>query len=891
MKVWQRGLKLSDLLVSVVTLLGAVGAVYWLFKPVLDKYLASDWPIGGDYFNALAYADAFAKHLPFPPTGWLAFWHQGSPVIGGYFIVPFYLMAPLWKWLPVASGMNLFMIYSLLLFLVVCLVLFWSITHSSAVSLILTFLVFSTRGSYYQLFAEGFISASSAQWLAPLALLFIYLFSRSKNTRWLILASLATGWAILLHPAIGFLTTLLPSFVVLTVVVWKGQSFSLKTRIIGGYLLMSGLVGSATIYYSLLLIIFSGGGSSACNSPQCWGLYPAHLGLWLSMSSAVLAGGLLIGALVVKLIKRKSSIVLPMAFVIALIILSLYPIASFFHWINSLSSSVFPRRLFWAINLLILLVAASSFRVIMESLGKVIPRVVSGAMLALIAFIVVSQPQLRAFDTKSIFNSPGTIPANVYEYIVPEYQKLPIDQLVPSWVVKRAQTDINHRLDSLNQQMNIWWNSAFSMPTVRGYSNSPIGENADWLYYFQVGTGQSDPKEEPELIVNRWRYLIDQFGVGLYEDSGRNGPGQLGYNQKLILDDPALVKRTQKVRELSYYELSDTVTSPIVEATNVTPMLVVGDNTSYQTLVRALSLTNLTGKKLLPVKGPDSLNDLSNFEIENFPVLFLYHFKGSDWRKIESFLQHKGLVFIETGGVAENLATNLPSFFPVKELQQFKASNNDLPSGFSPFSYQGGWKMSGSSKLKLAAKAEGLLTNDQKVILAKQMFGQGQVYWSGFNLPFHIISNQNLIEAKLLQNMLSMGLDQSNPVKFDLKRPIPEQMVVTGDSFRGIFFRENFNNGWTAGYEGHELKLYKAGMGFMYWPIPKADTLKHLAISIKYQGNFWTWLVFLMSVVSMVLLVMYLIVPWPFRLVGTWVERIGRSIWINFSTRWANEND
>src|SRR3989344_7233403 len=92
---------------SFLTLLISIYLIFLLFKPLAEEYLNLKRSVGGDYYNALVYAVHFDKHLPFPPSGWLPFWHQGRPIIGGYPILPFYLMTPLFQYFEPAKAMEI----------------------------------------------------------------------------------------------------------------------------------------------------------------------------------------------------------------------------------------------------------------------------------------------------------------------------------------------------------------------------------------------------------------------------------------------------------------------------------------------------------------------------------------------------------------------------------------------------------------------------------------------------------------------------------------------------------------------------------------------------------------------------------------------------------------
>jgi len=71
---------------SLIILFISLGLITYLWWQILANwYLHLPSPIGGDYYTGLTYAKYFAQHLPLPPSGWLAFWNGGGPLIGGCF--------------------------------------------------------------------------------------------------------------------------------------------------------------------------------------------------------------------------------------------------------------------------------------------------------------------------------------------------------------------------------------------------------------------------------------------------------------------------------------------------------------------------------------------------------------------------------------------------------------------------------------------------------------------------------------------------------------------------------------------------------------------------------------------------------------------------------------
>ena len=838
-----------------------------LFKPLAYKYLNMSRPVGGDYYNGLTYAVHFAKHIPFPPMGWLSFWHQGIPIIGGYPTTSFYLMSPLFAYFEPAAAMEIYGVVTLLLFLLIAAVTFRTISGSIPFALLLTILLFLTRATYYQLFAEGFVIASAMQWTLPLAILWVYKFLRTQKNKYLLLIGTTLGLAVLLHPAMGMLTVVIPIFFWLLVHFGQKRAFKklLSAFLIIGILIIG--IGGPTI---LMLIKFNieSTGSGKCTSPQCWGVYPEHFARWFTPWTLILPIILLLLLGIVKLFRKHINILANLEALSAVLILGMYLLFAYLHLIDSFAGGVFPRRIFWAINLLLLITAATSFRTLAQSFGKRAGYVFSAFTVLGLIGIYGLLPHILTFDTASIFAYPGSTPANINEYIIPKYKEHELTELLPTWVITKS-NDGQYRFDSLNHQVYQWWNTFAKSPSTRGYSNSPSGMSANWLYYFQVGTAENPVSLSPQLIRNRTLFLLDHYAVGLYDDSAKAASGgKLGYALDLLKDSNRVVQH-ESVRELSFYELSPQIISPIVSATNATPLLIISDENGYETIVRALSYTGLTSNTLIPVKGPDTIDGVTAEQLKIFPAIFLYRFKGTHWNLLTEYIQKGGTLVADLGSLKK--IPPLPEFFPttsfseifVKEKLVFKPNDSTLLQNvnideFAPFVYNNGeWNLWVSSS-SLKPETTSILAIDQGGLFLSSKLGMGMVFVSGLNFPFHINDTQNYEEVKFFKNLLTSFIGSSKETsKINLlKRDFPEHVEVNG-TFRGIYFKENYDPGWTASTKNGRLPLYVAGPQFMYIPTSNIQS----TITLQYRGTSITWSLFILSLITIALALIFFILP------------------------------
>lgn len=876
-------LRIIYTVISIVGLFLALIAIAIIFNTLAQEYLTFPRPVGGDYYNALTYAIHFAKHLPFPPTGWLPFWHGGIQIIEGYPTFAFYLMSPLFMFFEPAHAMELFAIGSLLIFLIISLLLFWEITRSIAFSFILTFILFITEATYYQLFGEGLVVASSSQWLLPLTLFFLYRFFKKNKNTYLLLSAVSTGASLLFHPALGVLCIFIPTFTLLAIYLLQ-QKAKITQKLLRLFIYTSITLGTGSIgLYSMALQIFSGSGSGACDNPQCWGMYPQHLLRWFTVYAPGITIPLFFLSILIKLIKKQTRhFKFIIGSLVALLLLSLYPLSAYLHYIDNFTSAIFPRRIFWAINFFSLLVAANSYFFLSQSFGKKTSWSLSFVSSLIILFFFFTNPKIIHINTTSLFNYPGTIPAHVEQSIIPKYKSKFSNiagDLVPEWAAQKAKTEQNFRFDSLNNYVNQWWNVAFTMPATRGYSNSPTGEHATWQYFFQVGTAENKQDMDKELMRNRTLFLLDHYAVGLYEDSARNSSGgTLGYDTSLLVD-PSLIAKQESLRELTFYEIAKGVTSPIISPSNGTAVLVVGDDAGYETLNRTLSLTGIASQRLIAIKGPESIDELTKRELTQFPALILYQFKGKNWQNIKNYIEKGGKVFIElTNSYSKTPSDILPVTLRTalvekrwrpKIIKESDITHNVKTENFSPFTFQGGpWRLLTSSQESVRPWTETLLGYDNYVVLSQGKFEKGIIIISGLNLPFHIATYENTDEVNLFKNIIHSLIDKEEiqtPV-FNVLRPSPENIVVKAKNIKGVYFKENFHAGWKAKINGKNTSVHKAGLGFMYIPIPKHLQNQALEVKISFSGSLTTWVLFFVSLSSFAISILFVFVPYPFRI-------------------------
>lgn len=329
----------------------------------------------------------------------------------------------------------------------------------------------------------------------------------------------------------------------------------------------------------------------------------------------------------------------------------------------------------------------------------------------------------------------------------------------------------------------------------------------------------------------------------------------------------------------SLLEVSDKYVSPITSLTNSPTCYVIGHQKGYTNFLRTLGHGNYNSSYLIPIRGRESLNQISESELNTFDCVMLYLYKpasSGSWEKLKRYVENGGKLFIDTGGeVAESNKLTLPEIFPVSGTRRGSLGENwDISErakifedvnfdNFDKLEYEGQpWNLSYATNLKDGAVI--LLSQNNQPILVEKNLGQGKVIWSGINLPFRVNYYHNAEELKLFDRLLNKLLDFQEQSLLDssLVRPNAEKLVISGSSAKGALFKENFDKGWQAKYKAENksgsLKIYAAGPDMMYARLPD-DIQGQVSVDFKFTGSNQTWLLYLMSLIVSLILILLII--------------------------------
>src|SRR3989344_1157905 len=364
--------------------------------------------------------------------------------------------------------------------------------------------------------------------------------------------------------------------------------------------------------------------------------------------------------------------------------------------------------------------------------------------------------------------------------------------LVPAWL---DPFDRNWRLYETDAQVNVWWNALFDMPLVRGYIDPPIGtDRMGQIFLTDQALGADGLVENFHYPVdtakNMALYYIDWNAVRYFEgghvsisDNKRPSSfleGAIAEQAQTktvglyrLYETPSGKPEIMDIPQyLEYFRVKDELVSPVVSVSNAPSLLCLCDWPAYEALIKALSMNNIHSRFLITAYSEKPVDSFSTSDLSSFDVVYLanYRYRNRDkaFSSLSRYVSAGGKVLIDTGSeTRESARLNLPELFPFLDAQrqglgsqwEITASSDPVFSGvdfeaFSPPTWEDGeWKFSYPVS-EVDAKAEVLLFQRGKPVLVRYPLGEGTVLWSGMNLAYHVHANTNVMESRLLVNLL-----------------------------------------------------------------------------------------------------------------------------------------
>jgi len=490
--------------------------------------------------------------------------------------------------------------------------------------------------------------------------------------------------------------------------------------------------------------------------------------------------------------------------------------------------------------------------------------------------LLMLPPFMVGVSMKGYLSGNCAEPLLVNEVLVNDRRDL-LKEIIPPWM-NPSKTD--YRLYNHNPHLSIWWNILFPMPITHGYFQSLTPDQnywKNWLDASFTGTLYVWGKYKNTIIENQALFLIDWFAIKYMVGREDAGFGLAPYLNNYF-------NRVDYKQDLQFAEIKENLTSPIVEATNAPAILVISNRDWYRNILRDLfANVNLNSKYYVLIRGPEYIDDLSYSELTKFDSVYLYTYKYNSFEKtfelLDEYVANGGHLIIDTGFEGpESNSASLPEFFPINQTVRsplgeewnFNVSESLITQGvnfsaFDPPIYEeSAWTLSyAPSENEVKPGAFVVLQNHGHPIIVVWNYGQGRVVWSGMNLPYHIAQYKNLEEVLLHKNLVNWTIQPQSDrnISFNAERPRPEEVIIEGhEEFKGVLFRENAFDGWTAllTYNGatHKLEIYHAGPDFMYVRVPN-DVKAPFTIKFRYRGPLIDWFFATLSSATLLMILDY----------------------------------
>jgi hypothetical protein len=940
--------------------LGLPGVIY-LIWPMVSWYWEKSILVGTDFFLTGSYTGYLARHWAFPANAWKYIWYKGQPMILDYPFLLFYLLAipaKIWGTVQAVKGG---MIAGIVLFFGFYYLAAYRLSRNPLVSLLIVWLGVWSTGYYGALIQGGSLPYFFSQLFLPFIFIPLTDFWEKGQRRSLVWAGVITGISLLIHPQVGagylipasFLFILLYRygrngirqrfsnlFLYLLVVTGTGAPVILKNAF-GLVLTVSALLGKSN---QDVLESASSGFDLGIQKSLFWDFFirvnPWYFVLVFALAVLVIVLWPIWG-------RRKDGPlipVMPLAFMVGYTLLFLW---AFVFRYNPLQGGWY--RAYWPLMVFLGLLAAACWRQIFGPMRWYLTWLPLGLLVILIPYsshlltitlddkgwLFSSSPIARWSYTSSAY--PNVVNIITDSLSVSELKKL----ILPDWL---PTDEKNYRLLDLDAEVNIWWNTFFDLPLVKGYIDPPWDKQRNSYNFLQDITLGRDETEKsyqwkPEAARNASLFFLDWAAAKYLEGGfaiGRSSPIPLSSFSK----DPSLIlKKEEKVNDplkygkfymnevgelidsldgyisgeraekLTFYEMKDEVVSPIMAPVSQPIVALIGQPSAFELIYRVLAFLNLNSQRVITVNGPAKIDEWG-IRDRKFDALIIHSYdyanRDKAFNALKQYVSEGGKVFIETGSeVRDSQSENLPDFFPIKKTQRSelgetwqlegisKLDLSDLKTDdFGELTLDGqSWKMSWAESEDLIG--EPLLWQKGKVILARQNIGKGTVIWSGANLFYHTVTYSNYEEAKLLGKMLDEIIPKTDSVAVGEVNWISSQKrMVSYQQARGILFKETYFSGWHFWWKKGAIwwprKIYKVGPtspGYMF----AFTSEKEGKAMFWFTGTFDGWVKALLPLITILLTLSYLL--FPGRLLHAAAIKIGRKFKHRFHGWWGKDED
>ena len=393
----------------------------------------------------------------------------------------------------------------------------------------------------------------------------------------------------------------------------------------------------------------------------------------------------------------------------------------------------------------------------------------------------------------------------------------------------------DYRFGNADEVVAGWFNSEYLQPQTRDYY--PFGPLFPaWQYYFEENVWKQD--DNPHLTG----FLLDWYAVrDFYVNSGSSI--EIGNRGKFY-------EAGYQVQGKNLFRFSEA--GPILVASEAPAVAVVASQETYDLLIKSLGRGGVNSQQLIPFWVGRQLSDLGRLDLKGIKTVVLAGFTGDPdeaaAKRLEEYVRQGGNLIIEQSHLEYGLS-RLPDPWPVGRIMkqeveltkiQFKTLSSE--DGRPEISFKEGfWPVEKGSDVKNWAQV--VATADDQPILVIGQLGQGQIIWSGLNLPglSKDLSGNNGSNDFWLALLAGSEKTKASQPEFQTVTVNSQHRQIKIDSkARGILFKESYYSAWQAdavcqtGFDDcDQLKVYPAGPMMMYVPLP--DFEPPLTVDFKYR--------------------------------------------------------
>jgi len=548
--------------------------------------------------------------------------------------------------------------------------------------------------------------------------------------------------------------------------------------------------------------------------------------------------------------------------------------------INPIGDFLFPGRTFWYFSLFLAAIAA----VLLSPLVSLVERrgnwwrwlggiFVSGV----IGWVALTNP----LEIDRLLPLPGEV---LFDKTEQDQALMAIYKTDLAGIWDQVdQQDTNVRVE-LHALPKLYWNIISPVPQAEGYFHYYTKQSTDWHAWLFATLAEETVENQTipqDMAEKQALFLIDWYGIKYLIPFP--GP-EFNLAPRFWRENEYILKKSAEGPP-AVLTMKSEFTSGIIEAVNVPLVGFVGSDEGYDAFLRDLGMLNLNTHYLIPLRLTSSINKLAKADLDKIDLLVLYNFKGGggSWGKLADFVKKGGNLFIETGGnpsLREGI--NLPEIFPAEQLEfgslgrEWQVETKEELSvidftKLKPLVFKDEpWKVSYVPDIGFIRKGSNVLvTQAGKPVVAEYQIGQGKIIWSGLNSWYRPweFKNNGMFEVQVLDVILTKLLKTSYrpDVKVEVIREKPEKIIVEGNNFSGIVFKDNHLPGWKAWVnvngKKQDLKIYAAGPDLMYLPLPKELGDKPVKVNFVYQGPWLYWFLFFASISSFIFVTIEIISP------------------------------